>query len=412
MKRSVALIKTYKETPTDSDSINASLLTRGNFVQKQMAGVYSLLPLGYRVYTKVVKIVEEEMDAIEGQQILMNVLQPKELWDETGRWDKMKDVMYQFSDAREKEIGLGATHEEQVVDIVRHHISSYKDLPLSLYQIQTKFRNEPRAKSGLLRGREFIMKDMYSFHIDNDDFDAYYQKAIEAYHKAFKRCGITTKLTEASGGVFSEFSHEFQAISETGEDTIFYCELCDFCQNKEISKVKAGDKCPKCEGKIIESNSIEVGNIFPLSDQYSKKMGAKVLDKNGKEVALIMGCYGIGITRLIGTAVELFHDDYGIIWPESIAPYKINLISLDKNDVADKIYSELEGDGIEVLYDDRLNVTAGEKFADADLIGCPTLIVVSDRSIKSGGVEISDRKKTAKKIVSEEEVLKYVKQIK
>lgn len=412
MKRSVALIKTYKETPTDSDSINASLLTRGNFVQKQMAGVYSLLPLGYRVYSKVVKIIEEEMDAIGGQQILMNVLQPKELWDETGRWDKMKDVMYQFSDAREKEIGLGATHEEQVIDIVRHHISSYKDLPLSLYQIQTKFRNEPRAKSGLLRGREFIMKDMYSFHIDDDDFEAYYQKAIKAYHKTFKRCGITTKLTEASGGIFSEFSHEFQAISETGEDTIFYCESCDFCQNKEISKVKAGDKCPKCDGTVKSANSIEVGNIFPLSDQYSKKMGAKVLDKNGKEVALIMGCYGIGVTRLIGTAVELFHDDYGIIWPESIAPYKINLISLDKNEVADKIYSEFEGDGIEVLYDDRLNVTAGEKFADADLIGCPTFIVVSDRSIKSGGVEISDRRKTAKKIVSEEEVLKHIKQIK
>lgn len=406
MKRSQTLIKTYKETPSDSDSINASLLVRGNFIQKQMAGVYSLLPLGYRVYSKIERIIEEEMNSIGGQRILMNVMQPKELWEETGRWSTMKEVMYQFEDSRGKEIGLGATHEEQIVDIARHHITSYKDLPTSLYQIQTKFRNEPRAKSGLLRGREFIMKDMYSFHINNEDFEAYYKKAIEAYFNVFKRCGVETKLTEASGGVFSEFSHEFQAISETGEDIIYYCDKCDFCQNKEISKVKEDDKCPNCEGKIVSAKSIEVGNIFPLKDQYSKKMNAKVLDKDGKEVILIMGCYGIGLTRLIGTAVEIFHDDFGIIWPETIAPYKVNLISLDKNEIADKIYKDLIEKNIEVLYDDREDITAGEKFADADLIGCPVKIVVSKRSIEAGGVEISDRKKTKTKIVSENEVIK------
>jgi prolyl-tRNA synthetase len=412
MKRSKSLIKTYKETPADSDSINASLLARGGFVEKHMAGAYALLPLGFSVYSKIENIIRDEMNKVEGQELLMNVLQPRELWEETGRWSKMSEVMYQFKDSRNKEIGLGATHEEQIIGIVRHHISSYKDLPISLYQIQTKFRNEPRAKSGLLRGREFIMKDMYSFHIDEADFEKYYQEVIKAYFRAFSRCGIETKLVEASGGVFSEFSHEFQALATSGEDTIFYCNKCDFAQNREIAKVSEGDKCPKCDGKIVMANSIEVGNIFPLSNKYSSQMNAKVLNSEGKEVAMIMGCYGIGLTRLLGTAVELFHDDYGIIWPKNIAPFSVNLISLNKNEETEKIYKELLDAGIEVLYDDREEITAGEKFADADLIGCPITIVVSERSFKSGGVEIANRKKTEKKIIKIDEVVKYIKQLK
>lgn len=412
MKRSDSLIKTYKETPADSDSINAAFLTRASFIEKHAAGVYALLPLGLRVYSKIENIVREEMNAVLGQEILMNVLQPKELWDETDRWEGMSEVMYQFKDVRGKDIGLGATHEEQVVDIARHHISSYKDLPLSLYQIQTKFRNEPRAKSGLLRGREFIMKDMYSFHLDDADFESYYQKVIKAYFRVFERCGITAKLVEASGGVFSEFSHEFQTLSDTGEDTIYHCDKCDFAQNKEIAKVSGGDKCPKCDGKIIEAHSIEVGNIFPLGDKYTKAMNLKVLDKNGKEISPIMGCYGIGLTRVLGTIVEIFHDNDGILWPDSVAPFTVNLISLGKNQTAEKIYASLIDAGVEVLYDDRDDVTAGEKFADADLIGCPIKIVVSERAENAGGVEISDRKKTKTEIVKEDGVLDYIKQLK
>ncbi len=411
MKRSESLIKTYKETPSDSDSINAAYLSRASFIEKHAAGVYALLPLGLRVYTKIENIIRDEMNAVSGQEMLMNVLQPKELWDETGRWSGMSEVMYQFKDARGKDIGLGATHEEQVVDIARHHISSYKDLPLSLYQIQTKFRNEPRAKSGLLRGREFIMKDMYSFHIGEEDFQSYYKKVIDAYFKVFVRCGIDAKLVEASGGVFSEFSHEFQALSETGEDTIYYCDKCDFAQNKEIAKVKEGDKCPKCDGKITEAHSIEVGNIFPLGEKYTKAMGLKVLNKDGKEIFPVMGCYGIGLTRVMGTIVEIFHDNDGILWPVSVAPFQVNLISLNKNESAEKIYYKLVDAGVEVLYDDRDDATAGEKFADADLIGCPLKIVVSERSKNAGGIEISDRKKTKTEVVKEEEMLKYIEQL-
>ena len=406
MKRSKAFIKTYRETPSDADSINASLLVRAGFVQKHMAGVYAFLPLGMKVLKRIEIIVRQEMNRIDGQEILMNVLQPKELWEETNRWQEADEILYKFKDKSQKDVALAPTHEEQVTDIVRHHISSYKDLPLSLYQIQTKFRNEPRAKSGVLRGKEFIMKDMYSFHTDQEDFDQYYENAKGAYLKVFSRMGLDAKIVAASGGVFSKYSHEFQVITPVGEDTIYICDSCEFAENKEIASVKEGDKCPNCSGKIHKENSIEVGNIFPLKNKFSSSMKATILDKTGKEVEMIMGCYGIGISRLLGTIVEIHHDNKGMIWPENVAPYPAYLISLGKNEEAEKLYENLKVKGnIHCLYDDR-EATAGEKFADSDLIGLPYRILVSEKSLKAGGYEVTKRSDDRSKIMTKEEIIK------
>ena len=393
MKQSQLFFKTRKETPSDADSINASYLTRAGFIEKHMAGVYALLPLGYKVYKKIEGIIREEMNVIGGQEILMNVLQPKELWDETGRWQEMDDIIYKMKDSRGKEIGLGPTHEEELTDIIRKKVESYKDLPFALYQIQTKFRNELRVKSGLLRGREFIMKDLYSFHTDEKDLADYYEKAKKAYFNVFKRLGLEAKIVEASGGVFSKYSHEFQVIAPAGEDTIFYCEKCDFAQNKEIAEVKDGDKCPKCGSAIKSASSIEVGNIFPLKNKYSSAMGAKFIDKDGKEKEIIMGCYGIGLTRALATIVEIYYDvtKNKMVWPKEVAPYLVHLISLQKNAEAEEIHSELLEKKVEVLYDDR-EISAGQKFAEADLLGCPIRIIVSEKSLKNGGAEVTDVK--------------------
>lgn len=390
MKQSQLFHKTLKETPSDADSVNASYLVRADFVQKHMAGAYPFLPLGFRVIKKIEKIVQEEMDAIGGQQILMNVMQPKDLWDKTGRWESMDEVLYKSGDEK-NQIAFAATHEEQVTSIVKNHIKSYKDLPLALYQIQTKFRNEPRAKSGLLRGREFLMKDMYSFHITDKDFEEFYDKSKIAYLKVFKRLGLEAKIVEASGGAFTEkHSHEFQVLTEVGEDTIFYCDKCDFAVNKEISEVEEGSKCPKCEGKIKKANGIEVGNIFPLEKKYSHSLEAKYVDKDGKEQEMIMGCYGIGISRSLATIVEVLYNqtENKMVWPESVAPFKVHILSLNQNEKADELYETLN-EKFEVLYDDR-ETSAGTKFAEADLIGCPIRIIVSEKSLAAGGAEVID----------------------
>jgi len=393
MKQSQLFFKTRKEVPADADSINASYLVRAGFIHKHMAGVYALLPLGSRVYRKIENIVREEMNEVGGQEILMNVLQPKELWEETDRWESAIDVFYKLKDSRGKELNLAPTHEEEVTDIVRKNIRSYKELPFSLYQIQTKFRNEPRVKSGLLRGREFVMKDMYSFSESQEQHDNFYKKVIPAYFNVFKRFGLDAKLVEASGGIFSKYSHEFQVITPVGEDTIFYCDKCDFAQNKEIAQVKDGGKCPKCGGKIKSDRGIEVGNIFPLKNRFSKPMKATFLDKDGKEQDFIMGCYGIGLTRSLATIVEVYYNSTNnkMVWPEEVAPYKVHLLSLNKNEDANKVYEKLIKEGVEVLYDDR-DISAGEKFAEADLIGCPKRIIVSEKSLKSGGAEVTDVK--------------------
>lgn len=403
MKLSQMFFKTQKETPADADSINASYFVRASMVQKQMAGVYAFLPLGYRVYKKVENIICEEMNKIGGQEILMNALQPKELWDETGRSESTIDILYRFKDSRDKELLLAPTHEEQVIDIFRTHIKSYKDLPLSLYQIQAKFRNEPRAKSGLLRGREFIMKDMYSFHASQEDFEKFYEIAKNAYLEIFKRVELPVKYVRASGGIFSEFSHEFQVLTEVGEDTIYYCDKCEFAENKEIAKVKEGDKCPVCGAKIMVSSGIEVGNIFPLGTKYTKAMNAKVATQEGKEIDAVMGCYGIGLSRLMATIVEIKYNlaNNKMVWPKEVAPFEAEIISLGEDEKAKSLYESLVEKGVDVLFDDR-DLSAGAKFAEADLIGAPVRIIVSKKSCEQGGVEFVDKNGT--KIVKIDEI--------
>ena len=391
MKQSRLFLKTRKETPADADSINASYLIRTGFVEKQMAGVYALLPLGFRVYKKIEAIIREEMNAVGGQEMLMNILQPKELWDETGRWAEGKEVMYQFKDSRDKEIGLGWTHEEQVTDIVRKKIKSYKDLPQALYQIHAKFRNEARAKSGLLRGREFMMKDMYSFHATEEDLDDFYEKVKIAYLKIYERLRLDAKVVQASGGLFSKYSHEFQVLAPVGEDVIYHCDKCGFAQNKEIAEVKEGDKCPECDGKIRVSNGIEVGNIFLLKNKYSKSMKALYVDQSGKQQEILMGCYGIGLTRAMATVVEIYYEanKNRMILPEEIAPFKLHLISLGADKEAGTLYENLKNKDFELLYDDR-DLSAGEKFAEADLIGCPKRIIVSTKTLNENKAEVID----------------------
>ncbi|MFH0906671.1 MAG: aminoacyl--tRNA ligase-related protein [bacterium] len=415
MKQSKLFTKTTKQAPKDEKSINAKLLIRGGFIHKVMAGVYDYLPLGLRVHNKIKNIIREEMNNINGQEIFMTVLQSKTLWQETDRWDNGigKEVMYKCKDESGKEIGLGPTHEESITEIIRQFVRSYEDLPLAIYQIQTKFRKELRSKSGLLRGREFSMKDLYSFHQSKEDFKKYYEVAKEAYTKIFKRCGLETIITEASGGDFTkEYTHEFQVLSSDGEDEIIYCPNSDFSQNKEIVKVKAGDKCPKCDGILKQGNSIEVGNIFPLGIKYSQAMNANFVDKAGKSNPIIMGCYGIGLSRTMGAIVEIYNDDKGIIWPESIAPYQVHLLCLNKDEkvkkTADEIYSKMDNDKIEVLYDDRDDKSAGEKFADADLIGIPNRLVVSEKTLIEDSVELKKRNSEETELIKRDNIASIV----
>lgn len=403
MKQSQLFTKTQKNAPKDEVSTNAKLLIRAGFVNKEMAGVYSYLPLGLLVLNKICDIICEGMNAIGGQEVYLPSLHPKENWQKTGRWNTMDDL-YKVKDASDREFALGSTHEEIISPLVKKFINSYKDLPFSTYQIQNKFRMELRAKSGLLRGREFLMKDLYSFHLDEKDLDEYYEKVKEAYWKIFERVGLKEKtyFTFASGGTFSKYSHEFQTLSEAGEDIIYICEKCRNAINKEIKNETP--TCLVCGGnKFKEEKAIETGNIFKLMDKFTKPFGLKVMDAGGKEKILIMGCYGIGISRLMGTIVEVCRDEKGIIWPESVAPFKVHLISLGKDTEAEKIYQDLQEKNIEVLYDDR-DVSAGEKFADADLMGLPYRVVVSEKSLKSGGVEIKKRPEPKGEIISTDKI--------
>jgi len=393
VRQSQLFTKTLREAPADELAINAQYLIRSGFVFKNSAGVYSLLPLGWRVMTKIANIIREEINAIGGQELLMPTLIEKKYMEPTARWDL--DVGYFAKTKSEKEAGfvLGWSHEEVLTSIAAKYISSYKDLPFSAYQIQNKFRHEARAKSGLLRGREFMMKDLYSFHSSQKDLDLYYQKAREAYHKIFERCGLKAIYTVAAGGVFTDkFTHEFQVLSEIGEDTIMLCPGCNYAENIEISKLKIDDPCPKCGTKMIEEKAIEVGNIFDNGTRYSAAFGLEFADESGNKQPVLMGAYGIGLGRIMGTVVETHNDKDGIMWPEDIAPHKVHLIALEGTDEeAEKLYRDLESKDIEVLYDDRDEKTAGEKFADADLIGCPTRLVISKKTLQKNCIEVKRR---------------------
>ncbi|OGN03558.1 MAG: hypothetical protein A3A98_02330 [Candidatus Staskawiczbacteria bacterium RIFCSPLOWO2_01_FULL_40_39] len=417
MRQSQLFTKTLREAPADEVAINAQYLTRGGFVFKNSAGVYSFLPLGWRVMGKIMNIVKEEMNAIGGQELFMPALVEKKFMEPTARWDL--DVGFYVSEKPSAishqpsaSFVLGWSHEEVLTSIASKYVSSYKDLPFSAYQIQTKFRHEARAKSGLLRGREFMMKDLYSFHASEKDLEAYYEKAKEAYFKVFERCGLKSVYTLAGGGVFTDkFTHEFQVLSEVGEDTIFLCSKCGYAENKEISKLNEEDRCPKCGGRVVEKKSIEVGNIFNQGTRYSDNLNLSFVDENGVKNSVWMGAYGIGISRLMATIVEVSNDERGIIWPDSVAPYKIHLIQLDGNNQepitknqAEKIYSDLTKAGVEVLYDDRSDKTAGEKFADADLIGCPIRVVISNKTLAHDSVELKRRNQKETELVSLNEV--------
>jgi prolyl-tRNA synthetase len=404
MRYSQLFGKASKSAPADADSINAKLLTQAGFIQKEISGVYNYLPLGLRVLTKIQNIVREEMNKVDGQEILMPVITQEESWQTTKR-DNM-EVLFHLKGQGGSNLVLNPTHEEVVTPLAKKYIFSYRDLPVALYQIQNKFRNEARAKSGLLRGREFNMKDLYSFHADEADLDKYYKKVEKAYHKIYKRLGLgkITVLTFASGGDFSKYSHEFQTLNENGEDTIHLCSKCNIAVNKEI--IDKQKTCPKCgNSKLKAVKATEVGNIFKLRTKFSEAFKFYYSDKDGKEKVVEMGCFGFGPSRTMGTIVEIYHDHKGIIWPESIAPYQVHLVALDLFDPkvrekAEKIYKKLIEKGIEVLFDDRLDISPGAKFADADLIGIPTRLIISKRSLASGGLESKQRNKDKSKIIS------------
>jgi len=398
MRQSQLFTKTVKELPKDETSYNAQALIRAGFIDKVGAGIYSYLPLGKRVLDKVCQIIREEMDAIGGQEILMTALIPKENLETSGRWETF-DVLFRLAGNDQKEYSLGATHEEIVTPLAKKFILSYKDLPFGVYQIQTKFRNEKRAKAGLLRGREFLMKDLYSFHVDQTDLDTYYEKAISAYNQIYKRLGLgdLTYLTYASGGSFSKYSHEFQTLAEAGEDLIYVCDKCHVAINREIIAEQPG--CPSCGNKeLVEKKAIEVGNIFKLGTKFSESFGVRYKDQAGQENTALMGCYGIGPSRIMGTLVEIYHDEKGITWPAAVAPYKVHLLSLNENERTAGIYEDLKKKGIEVLYDDR-EISAGEKFADADLIGCPYRVVVSKKTLLAESVELKERGSAESKFI-------------
>ena len=428
MRQSQLFTKTRREAPKDARALSHILLVRGGFISQLSSGIYSFLPLGWRVMEKIINIIKEEMNIIGGQELFMPALVEKKYMEPTGRWDL--DVGY-FAKAKTEEEAnfvLGWSHEEVLTSIVSEYISSYEDLPFSAYQIQTKFRHEARAKSGLLRGREFMMKDLYSFHTSEKDLELYYEKVKDAYFKIFERCGLKAIYTLAGGGVFTDkFTHEFQVLSEVGEDTIFLCLECGYAENSEISKLKNADTCPKCPstssgqagGNIAEKKAIEIGNIFNNGTRYSDNLGLYFVDENGAKNSVWMAAYGIGISRLMATIVEVSNDVNGIIWPESVAPFRVHLIALDQQsipkpsgpgfrplglgttnnqqpkEVAEKIYNDLikagPSAGGEVLYDDRSDKSAGEKFADADLIGCPIRAVVSSKTLEKNSIELKRR---------------------
>jgi prolyl-tRNA synthetase len=412
MKVSQLFTKTKKQAPADEVAKNAQLLIRAGFVSKDMAGVYSYLPLGLKVLNNISRIVREEMDAIGGQEVLMPALQIKERYEATDRWsDDEVDVWFKTKLANGSEVGLGFSHEENLVPIVKGFVDSYRDLPFAPYQIQNKFRNELRSKSGLMRGREFLMKDMYSFSLNQQQHDEFYEKAQEAYRRVYDRMGIgeRTFMTFASGGSFSKFSHEFQTLSEAGEDTIYLSRDKNIAINKEVLTDEIMAELGVKREDLEEVKGIETGNIFGLGTKFSAPFDLAVEDESGQRQTIIMGCYGIGVSRVMGTVAELWSDDRGLIWPEEIAPYRVYLARLGSDETvvtaADELYRILTDAGISVLYDDR-DVRAGEKFADADLMGIPYRLVVSAKTVQSGKHELKGRTQDEAQLLSESEVVK------
>ncbi len=408
MRVSQLFTKTSKNAPADEVAINAQLLIRAGFVHKEMAGVYTFLPLGLKVLDNICTVIREEMDAVGGQELRMSTLQDAELWKQSGRWDDdVVDVWFKTKLKNETEVGLGWTHEEPLVRAIKPFVRSYKDLPLMPYQIQTKLRNEVRAKSGVMRGREFLMKDMYSLARSEAEHDEVYEKIKQAYYRVFERLGIgeQTFITFASGGAFSQFSHEFQTLTDAGEDIVYLDRAKKIAVNEEVMNDEVLKHLGLVRDELEQVKAAEVGNIFTLKDKFSKPLGLKFTNEDGKDTEVLMGCYGIGPSRLVGVIAELFADDKGLVWPKAVAPYKVYLATIgDVSAEADELYDTLQSMGIEVLYDDR-DVRPGEKFADADLLGIPHRVVLSNKLVEQGSYEYKSRSGSDVSILTKQELV-------
>lgn len=413
MRVSQLFTKTRKDSPADETAKNAQLLIRAGYIHKEMAGVYSYLPLGLRVIENIKQIVREEMNAIGGQELLMSTLQPREIWEKTNRWDdKVVDNWFKTSLKNGTDLGVGLTHEEPLVNTLSDYVNSHKDLPLMIYQIGNKFRNELRAKSGVLRGREFVMKDMYTFARTQAEHDELYERIAEAYDRVYDRLGIgdITFRTYADGGYFTpRFSDEYQMLSDIGEDTIYVDRKRKIAVNKEIIDDKRLADTDIDKSKLEECRAIEVGNIFPLESKYTDALGVYYTDEAGNQQSIISGCYGIGVSRLMGSLAEHFADDKGLVWHENIAPFQVYLIYLGESTevkaACDKFHKSLTEANIGVLYDDRDTARAGEKFADADLLGIPYRLVVSDKTVASGKHELKARTEDSPSLLSDDAIL-------
>lgn len=412
MKLSQLFTKTSKTVPGDETSKNAQLLIKAGFVYKVMAGVYAYTPLGLRVLENIKQIVREEMNVLGGQELIMSSLQRKDTWEATGRWDdNVVDIWFKSELKDGTEVGFGWSHEEAIIEMVKQHLSSYKDLPINVYQFQTKMRNELRAKSGIMRGREFVMKDMYSCSLDADQHEAFYQATIEAYNRVFDRVGIgaDTYVTFASGGAFTQFSHEFQTICDAGEDVIYLHRGKNIAVNEEVLNDETLTKLGIARDELEEVKSAEVGNIFNFGLQKSEETDFTFTNEAGEKQFVHLGSYGIGITRLMGVVAEKFSDEKGLVWPEAIAPAKVYIAQLGENEdvvkAADELYKELTAKKVDVLYDDRA-IRPGEKFADADLMGIPYRVVISDKTLAAGTVELKSRTNPEASQISHDELLK------
>jgi len=407
MKVSHLFTKTLKNAPADEVAKNAQLLIRAGYVYKEMAGVYAYLPLGLKVLENIKQIVREEMNGINSNELVMTSLQRKDVWEKTTRWsDEVVDIWFKTKLKDETELGLGWSHEEPIVEMMKNYVHSYRDLPVSLYQFQTKLRNELRAKSGIMRGREFVMKDMYSFHATKEDLDAYYDQAAEAYKRVYERLGIgdDTYMTFASGGAFTKFSHEFQTICEAGEDVIYLHRGKNIAINEEVIDDAVAELGINRD-ELEQVKTAEVGNIFNFGTQKTDEMDLYYTDKEGKQHSLYIGSYGIGVTRVMGVIAEKMSDEKGLVWPEAIAPYKVYLVSIGKvSDEAEVLYEKLQTAGLTVLYDDR-DERPGAKFADADLMGLPHRVTISERLIQDGKVEYTSRASGETTVLTLDELL-------
>lgn len=410
MRLSTLFTQTSKTAPADEVAKNAQLLIRAGFIYKEMAGVYAYLPLGKRVLDKIINIVREEMNAVGGQEVSLTALQQKDVWEQSGRWShEVMDVWFKTKLQNGTELGLAPTHEEPLTQLMKSYISSYKDLPVYPYQFQIKFRNELRSKSGLMRGREFWMKDLYSFSRNVEEHEAFYERVTEAYHRVYARLGIgdITYKTFASGGSFSKFSHEFQTLSDVGEDIIYVHEAKNLAINEEVYNDEVLANLGISRDELVEKKAVEVGNIFTLGTKYSDALNLNFTDEDGVSKPVFMGSYGIGPSRLMGLIAEHFADDKGLVWPEQVAPAKFYLLQIggeaSKNQ-ADELYKNLTARGIEVIYDDR-DERPGTKFADAELMGIPQRLTVSDRLMEQNKLELTERKSGQTTLLTVDELI-------